>query len=182
MMKGSNHQFNLKNPAVRGRRKKMNYIRVAKFKMEFPFLKVGENTTIQVRRLDSEVLSKKFFNYSWNGSMGSSEHKISVQVITEEKIFDDIKIGLEGGSNYAHSPRIFDEGESLFDFILKNKLTEKVKFVVVYEDGFDSWDQSTDSSWDRAIVYKLPKGESLSRLLEEKKEEEEMKIVNELNF
>lgn len=153
------------------------------YQKHFPFLSIGEETHVDIQRLDENVLEKSFQYYSWDGSMGSSETNYKIDFVLEDgSILSDIRIGDRTGSNYAHTSQTDNPGETIAEYIDRKGIADKLKFVVVYESGHSHWGQSTDGDDDNCTIYKLPKDEKISEIVEKFRKKIEAEINAKINF
>jgi len=174
----------------------METMKLESYMEEFPFLRSTrdctftelndkvEYLTIQIKRLDAEILEQIPTVYYWNGSAGVTEEEEIIDFISKagETIENAVKSSGESGSNYAHSSTSSWCGQSIIDAIYEQKVADDIKYVVMYKDSYRSWDSSGDCNYVEIIIYKLPKNVTIKELIKHKKQQIIEKIKGQTNF
>jgi hypothetical protein len=171
----------------------MNRFKWQAYCQEFPFLKtircledmdLGRLSNVAVRRLDRDVLSRIPNSSFHDGSMGKSESFESVCFVLADGLLHNcaVKQHSEWSSNYAHSGRRENPGETVLEAADRLENPDQLTHMVWVAYQYDNWESGTyHCSW-RIEIFKPPKGEKISDILADAHESAAREVAIESDF
>ncbi len=95
-----------------------------------------------------------FQNYQWNGSMGETEYTRSLFGWNPKSGFVNLSnyIGLEAGSNYAHSERYDEPGTPMYAI----EFVSDYIFFFLTEKIYENWEGSQYQNYTKYTLFKAP--------------------------
>lgn len=140
--------------------------------------------TIQVKRIDPELFDFIPRENDWDGSMGCSfdYHTIFADFGKGyEKL--DVKPSGQSGSNYAHSTSSEYEGETIFEYFIRNAELRTPRTILLFYRSKSDWGQGSDHNTLELTIYKKAKDEDLIiNLIDKKYDIIARQVVKEISF
>jgi hypothetical protein len=148
---------------------------------ECPFLAemIGQHTTdVTFGRASMELLATVPNHKDWDGCAGSMSKGTAFHAILLDGsiLRDFVAQESESGSNYAHTPTIYRNGETVAAAIDRAGIAGRVEYLVAESYHQNSFSTGWVGNKRALCVHKLPKGSTVAELISaiEAEEAEEM--------
>ena len=169
----------------------MNKFKLDVLKREFPFLKEilsdkkhTEINFIRIARADEEMLKSIPEEYYWDGSAGETSNWDRISFVLKNGTVQMNCVRTKGvaGSNYAHEGTREWEGETVLEALSEIENPDDIQYIVWEKKIFSDWRGQDRTRTYEVTIYKTPKNESLSDILERAKKKAMMEVMAETNF